>query len=304
MLAPVVLFVYNREEHTRQTLEALKRNKLAGQSRLFIFSDGAKTEKDELKVKKVRELLRAYRAGEDFETIEIMEAEKNQGLASSVIAGVSKIITKYGKVIVLEDDIVTAPNFLVYMNQALDYYEKDPGIWSVSGYTLPLRNLKNYREDAFLAYRASSWGWGTWKDRWEPIDWTLPDYSEFKRDKARIRRFCRGGKDLYSMLERQQKGELDSWAVRWCYWQSKCDMLTVYPRTSLVQNTGCDGSGTHEGNADVFGSGLACEGERAFNFSRVILEKKIVREFYETYSATLWFRIKNKIRKMIRTKGM
>lgn len=302
MLAPVVLFVYNREEHTRQTLEALKRNKLAGQSKLFLFSDGAKTEKDELKVQRVRELLRTYKAGEDFETIEIEEAQKNQGLASSVIAGVSKIISQYGKVIVLEDDIVTAPNFLAYMNQALDYYEKNPKIWSVSGYTLPLSNLKSYQEDAFLSYRASSWGWGTWKDRWEPIDWGLPDYSRFRKDRSQVRRFCRGGRDLYSMLERQQKGELDSWAVRWCYWQSKCDMLTVYPRVSLVQNTGCDGSGTHEGNAEVFGGHLKGEAEKKFDFSGARLEKKIVREFYETYSATLWFRIKNKLRKMRRAK--
>ena len=126
-MAPIVLFVYNREDHTRKTLEALKANFLASQSRLFVFSDGAKTEETQEKVQRVRKLIREYT--EHFLETHIVEADRNQGLAASVITGVTRVIHEYGKVIVVEDDIVTTPYFLTYMNQALDYYEDNKKIW-------------------------------------------------------------------------------------------------------------------------------------------------------------------------------
>ena len=249
MLAPVVLFVYNRETHTRKTLEALKNNYLAKQSQLFVFSDGGKTEDDEEKVRKVRASVEEYK--DAFLDVQVVKADKNKGLANSVIAGVSKIIEQYGNVIVIEDDIITSPYFLTYMNQTLDYYADDKKIWSISGYTLPMKSLQKYDKDVFLSYRACSWGWGTWLDRWKLIDWDIPDYQEFKLNKDRVKLFERGGRDLPGMLESQRNGEIDSWAIRWCYWQSKYDMLTVYPRVSLVRNIGYDGTGTHGGNEEV-----------------------------------------------------
>lgn len=298
MLVPIVLFAYNREAHTRKALEALKKNWGAKDSKLYIFSDGPKTEKDSVEVLQVRKLLRKYM--DDFLEVCIIEAEKNQGLANSVIKGVSKIINQYGKVIVVEDDIITTPYFLSYMNQALAYYEQDQRIWSISGYVLPMRSLEKYEKNVFLSYRASSWGWGTWKDRWESIDWELPDYDDYIVDKKRIQQFERGGKDLPLMLESQRQGKIDSWAVRWCYWQSRQNMLTVYPRTSLVQNIGYDGSGTHGGNEEVFGNCKTEEIKKEYDFSTAELNSRIVKEFYEIYSATLWFRVKKKLRKILR----
>lgn len=301
MLAPIVLFVYNREDHTRKTLEALKANFLASQSRLFVFSDGAKTEETQEKVQRVRKLIREYT--EHFLETHIVEADRNQGLAASVITGVTRVIHEYGKVIVVEDDIVTTPYFLTYMNQALDYYEDNKKIWSVSGYTLPMRSLKKYKKDVFLSYRASSWGWGTWQDRWQLNDWALSDYQEYKASRNRIRQFERGGRDLPIMLDYQREGKIDSWAVRWCYWQSKYDMLTVYPRLSLVQNIGYDGSGTHGSNEEVFGNSNTEKKEKEYDFQDMEINKKITKEFYEIYSATLWFRIKKKLRKILRRRG-
>lgn len=301
MLAPIILFVYNREEHTRKTLEALKMNFLAKESILYIFSDGAKTEKDQEKVWSVRSLVKKYSS--DFFETHIVEADKNQGLAASVISGVSKVIEGYGKVIVVEDDIVTSPYFLTYMNEALNYYADNKKIWSISGYTMPMRSLRKYKKDVFLSYRASSWGWGTWLDRWQIIDWEISDYNEFRINKERICKFERGGKDLPCMLEDQRQGKIDSWAIRWCYWQSKCDMLTIYPRVSLVQNIGYDGSGTHGGNEEVFGNCRVAREAKRYDFSDVELDRKITREFYEIYSATLWFRIKKKIRKILKKRG-
>ena len=296
MLAPIILFVYNRFSHTKQTLDALKQNTLAKQSQIFVFSDGPKNQEDSEKVGRVRKLINHYQNA--FATMEVVCAVRNQGLANSVIAGVSQIIRRTDKVIVLEDDLVTSPYFLSYMNQVLDYYEDNPAIWSVSGYTPPLRCLQKYDRDVYLAYRGCSWGWGTWKDRWDTVDWALPDYLSFRTDKKQIRNFERGGKDLPLMLERQMNGRLDSWAVRWCYWQSKYDMLTVYPTISLLDNIGCDGSGTHDTNADVYGARQTERREKNYDLSGIKIEKKIVKEFYETYSATLSFRIRKKLQKL------
>jgi hypothetical protein len=300
MLSPIILFIYNREKHTRKTLEALKSNYLAKKSKLFIFADGAKTNGDIEKVQKTRKVIEEYK--DAFLDTQIIKADRNKGLANSVISGVSKVIEEYGRAIVIEDDIVTSPYFLMYMNQALDYYEDNKKIWSISGYTPPMKSLQKYDKDIFLSYRACSWGWGTWKDRWEQIDWNISDYKEFKLDKKRVQLFARGGRDLPQMLESQRKGLIDSWAIRWCYWQSKSDTFTVYPRVSLVRNIGCDGSGTHDGDEDVFCNLAIEEEEKHYRLSEIELDRKITKEFYEIYSATLWFRIKKKIKKILKSK--
>ena len=134
-------------------------------------------------------------------------------------------------------------------------------------------------------------------------DWALPDYQEYKASRHRIRQFERGGRDLPIMLDYQREGKIDSWAVRWCYWQSKYDMLTVYPRLSLVQNIGYDGSGTHGSNEEVFGNSNTEKKEKEYDFQDMEINKKITKEFYEIYSATLWFRIKKKLRKIFRRRG-
>ena len=299
MLAPIVLFVYNRFKHTKLTVEALARNCLAKDSALYIFSDGPKIQSEDQDILQIREYIKSIGDKNWFKNVIITEQEKNRGLANSVIEGVSKVIAQFGSVIVVEDDIVTSPYFLSYMNQALDYYADNPQIWSISGYTFPMKSLKKYDKDVCLSYRACRWGWGTWRDRWESIDWDIPDYQEFRANKMEVRRFERGGRDLSSMLESQRQGLTDSWAIRWCYWQSKRDALTIYPRISLVKNIGYDGSGTHEGNEDVFGNFVIEDQRRSYQLSGIKLNNKIINEFYETYSATLGFRIKKKIRKIL-----
>ena len=146
MYAPIIVFCYNRKEHLEKTLYALEQNRLANQSEIYIFADGSRGEKDKEAVEEVRDYLKVYRTKTCFKTIEVIESEKNKGLANSIIEGVSRIIEKYGKVIVVEDDLVTSADFLEYMNQTLDFYEEDEKIWSVTGYTLPLKGLKTYKE--------------------------------------------------------------------------------------------------------------------------------------------------------------
>lgn len=295
--APTVLFVYNRPDHTRKTLEALRENYMAADTNLFIFSDAAKSDTQKDKVDEVRKIIYHFKG---FKTISIHEAEKNRGLANSVISGVTEIISKYGKVIVLEDDMLTSKKFLNFMNDALDFYKQDTSIWSISGYQFPFEIPPNYKKPVYTAYRSSSWGWATWKDRWDTIDWKIIDYKNYRYNLPKIMKFCKGGTDLDKMLRYQMNGKIDSWAIRWCYNQSMQNKYTIYPICSLVNSIGTDGSGTHcDPTSRRFGVKLANNFEYSFEHAllpdneimkryRKIVNRSIsrkVRSFIESVSA-------------------
>ena len=158
-LAPICLFTYNRLNETKQTIKALQKNHLAVESQLFIFSDGSKDDTTKFKVSEVREFIKTVKG---FKSVEIFESRKNKGLANSIIHGVSKIIEKFGQVIVLEDDIETHPNFLKFMNESLNFYKNNKRIQSINGYSLAIKS----QSDVYFQKRTFSWGWATWKEYW------------------------------------------------------------------------------------------------------------------------------------------
>lgn len=282
MKAPICLFTYNRPEETRKTVEALQHNFLAKESELFIFSDGPKKESVAQKVAEVRSFLRTVQG---FRAVHLLESEVNRGLANSIISGVSKVISEYGKVIVVEDDLVSTPNFLNFMNESLDYYENHHQIFSISGYTMDLPGLKHWDHDYYLGYRASSWGWGTWKSRWEQVDWQVKDYPDFKRDLFQQMRFMRGGADMPRMLHKQMNGKVDSWAIRWCYSQFLHNQLTVFPSSSKIRCIGFGASATHTRQNRRFETRIDQSGKTIFNFNADIsMDKQLVKEFRTKFS--------------------
>ena len=299
MLAPVVLFVYNRVDHTKRVIDTLSKNMLAKETDLYIFSDAAKTDNGIEKVNAVRTFINASEWHKNFKKVTLIQAEKNKGLAKSVIGGVSDIIEKYQKVIVIEDDLVLSPYFLSYMNDALEYYKKDEKIWAISGYSFPMRSLKGYDHDVFYSYRGCSWGWATWADRWSTVDWEVKDYAELLNDKEQQKLFNRGGNDLVNMLRLQMEGKIDSWAIRWVYAQSKQDMYTVYPKYSYLGNGGCDGSGTHSGKNDDYYTDI-CQSKEKCKFETLEINKTLAREFWRKYSDTLDKKIKRNLKKIFR----
>lgn len=289
-LAPVVMFVYNRLDSVEQTIENLKKNELADQTDLFIFSDAAKKEKQAESVKLVREYIHKI---DGFKSVHIIEAEKNKGLANSVITGVSEIINERGKVIVVEDDLITSPQFLSFMNEALDFYESEKKIWSISGYQFPFEIPETYSKSVYAAYRSSSWGWATWKDRWETIDWEIKDYSGYKYNPIRIAKFCKGGTDLDKMLRYQMQGKIDSWAIRWCYNQCEQNKLTIYPIKSLVNNIGTDGRGTHCDPTSVrFRQTVATDFKYEFEHDLPV-ECEIMRRYRKIVNRSIWRKFRN-----------
>lgn len=253
-LVPIVVFVYKRENHTRKLLESLAGCELADESKLIIYSDGAKKPQDEKDIVRVRELVHEKKWQEKFAGIEFVEATNNKGLANSIIGGVTDVIGKYGKVIVLEDDLEVAPGFLKYMNEMLDSQKDNPKVFSIAGWTYPFctgakdGNKNNDKNNApWYFYRACSWGWATWSDRWEKVEFdpVIADYEGKLANSKWCEKFSRGGNDLPGMLQLYLDGKIDSWAIRWNAASSDLDMMTVYSSGRILRCNGLDGTGTN-----------------------------------------------------------
>lgn len=240
-LAPIALFVYNRPEHTRQTVEALLKNELASESDLFIFSDAEKKFDAAAAVKEVREYIKTITG---FKSISIVERNRNWGLANSVIDGVTKVVNEYGRIIVLEDDLIVQPSFLSYMNNALGVYENNSQVMQVSGYMFPV--VFSLEEDALFLPFTTSWGWATWRRAWESFDPLAKEFELLKKNKLRKKAFnLDNSYPYFEMLKSQMRGDIDSWAIRWYLSVFVNNGLVLYPKTTLVHNAGFDGSGTH-----------------------------------------------------------
>lgn len=252
MLAPIALFVYNRPWHTQKTVEALQRCELASESDLYIFADGPKQDatkecRDNIAI--VREYIQSIKG---FASITIDASPKNIGCADSIIRGVNKVIEANGRVIIVEDDIVAHHFFLRFMNEALDFYEKDSRIFCISATMEKFVIPSNYKNDVFLTHRTGSWGWATWSNRWHTINWNINDYQIIQHPTKRlIKRFNRGGDDLFRMLILQLNGETDAWDIRFCYNMSILNQFCLRPTKSFVSNIGMDNSGTHCGNIEM-----------------------------------------------------
>lgn len=281
-LAPVLLFVYNRLDVLKQAVPALQANLLAADTDLYIYSDGPKTELDAEKVALVRNYIKGVKG---FKKIHIHHLDKNKGLANSIIGGVSDVISEHKKVIVLEDDLITSPNFLTFMNQCLETYRDNKKVFSISGYTQPIKSFPDYKPDVYFFPRNCSHGWATWEDRWVQVDWEMSDYPSFATNKAKKNEFNKGGSDLSGMLARQMEGKLNSWSIRFCYHQFKTHTCTVYPVLSKIQNRGFGKDATHTRNFNRFQTVLDVSGKSSFVLpADVVQDKRFIKEFRKFYS--------------------
>ncbi len=237
-LAPIALFVYNRPWHTEQTLIALENNELASESILYIFCDGPKENssvENLNNIKKVRNLIKSKKWC--YKT-NIVERKRNIGLASNIVDGINKVIEKHGTIIVLEDDLITSPFFLKYCNDALLMYKDSPNVYSINGFQFP---IDTNRLDTFLCPLAtSSWGWATWKSRWDVFKDKIENKEIIQNHPWLRARFNFAGYDYATMLDNS-----NSWAIKWYYSVFLVNGLGLFPTKSLVSNIGFDGSGEH-----------------------------------------------------------
>lgn len=290
-LAPVVIFAYKRKAELKRAVEALQACNLADETNLFIFSDGPKGEKDNKEVLEVRAYIQSIKG---FKKTTFFFSKQNKGLGASIIGGVTEIIKSYETLIVLEDDLVPSKNFLQYMNQGLSTYRDDRKVFSISGYNYPFKTKDGVSNDAYFLPRTCSYGWATWKDRWEGLDWDIRDFEEFSKNKTEIRKFNTGGNDLYQMLSRQQAGIIDSWAIRWSFNQYKKNAVTVYPILSKIRNTGFNELSTNTNIYNKYYTEFDEGDKEEFKFpSKVEVDPFYLKQLQHFYS--LKSRIKNRI---------
>ena len=290
-LAPIVIFTYRRI--ITETIDTLCTNALSIHSDLYIFSDGHKNETDLEDVEEVRKYLHTIKG---FKNISIVESSENKGLANSIINGVSSVLDKHDKVIVLEDDLIVSSDFLTYMNSALSFYKTDERIWAISGYGPNLPCLENYVDDLYLSLRGSSWGWASWKNRWDKVDWEIKDFEELKQNRSLQNNFNLAGNDMYKMLELQMSGGIDSWFIRNYYTQFKQKSYTIYPKKSKIINDGfTDDKGVHTGGAH--NKWVVILDNDKINIKALAVDSKLMKCFKKFHDLSLVTRIGYFLRK-------
>lgn len=309
-LAPIIVFCYNRPEHVEQTLEALSLNELADQSTLYIYCDGPQEGASDEMRQKIADVRQVVRKRQWCKEVYIVEAEKNKGLANSIICGVTEVINKHGKVFVLEDDLVSSPYMLKFVNTALDYYENYAGVFSISVNRPPLSKMEipeDYPYDVFACLRSYSTGWGTWKDRWEKVDWSMDDFDHCKQNPNMLRALCRLGDDFPPMMQMQEDGKIDSWAVRFTFAHFKHHAVAILPCKSYVTNIGFDGTGTHSGTvAYTYENDLAQSVVNPRMLDMVYEDDRIINAFYSSYypkPRPLWQKVINFIARKLGKKA-
>lgn len=258
-LAPIALFVYNRPEHTRRTLSYLQKNLLAEESRLYIFSDGPKTDADRAKVEEVRQMVKEVSG---FKSVRVITREENLGLANAIISGVTKLVNEYDKLIVFEDDLLSSPYTLQYFNEALNRYAGEERVMHIGAYMydLPDKNLP----ETFFYRAATSWGWATWARAWKDFE---PDVDKLMQqfDKQKINRFAiEGSMNFWKQMQQFKAGKNNSWAIRWYASIFLKGGLTLNPSHSLIHNIGHDGSGVHSNNEKTYQVHIARKAVKQF----------------------------------------
>jgi len=317
--APIALFTYNRADHTQQAVESLMKNAEAKDSDLFIFSDGPKNEKAKKGVEENRKYIKTLKDGNvlapcmcsgersseygNFKSVTVIEREKNWGLANSLIAGITEIVNKYGRVIVVEDDLILSPYFLQFMNEALEKYKDEDKVASISAFLNPIDC--EAPETFFLRYFAC-WGWATWKRGWDIL--INDDRVLLKRLRWKKNDFNIGGTGpFYGILYCDKIGLNDSWAVRFYASQFLAGKIQLFPGRTMAIQSGMDGTGTHCGAGDTVYDYMSLS-DRPIELPNIPIEENM--EMYNAYSRfygngkkrtfkTEWERVKSFIRRLI-----
>lgn len=269
MLAPIIVFAYNRPEHLRKTLTWLSQNGLADQSVLYIYCDGPKpnASQEQLdKIQKARQVAHQLAIVPAFSEVHFVEREENLGLGTSIITGVTEIIRQYGKVIVLEDDLQTSPLFLDYMNKCLDHYENRKSVFSISSLSRPHPERfypKDYPYDVYVSLVHHPTGWATWADRWMQVDWNVNLFDEVRKQPAMIEAFRRIEYGEYDALIHQQAIGQNVWSVRFSFAHFVNHAVSICPIVSYINHIGWDSEATN------------AKGSSQWNFERLADKKEI-----------------------------
>lgn len=306
-MLPIAIFAFNRPDLLQRTLAALLANELADTAALTIFCDGPRHEQDEPATRAVRTLAKSLQGVAD---VEVVERPHNMGCAASIIDGLTEMFRLHERLIVIEDDIVTSPHTLRFLSEGLARYADNEKVFNIAAWTPPhiARNLPtNYPYDVYAIPRFNCWGWASWRDRFQDIDWDVRDYQEFKNSPQLRRAFNVGGEDLSPMLDEQMQGKIDAWDIRADYARFKKNMLGINPVRSYALNIGM-GSGTHTTTATTYwDSDVSLTVEHPRFMDDVSVDTRILETYLACYKGqkrSLPVRAINKLSRMLLGKNL
>lgn len=290
--APIVVFAFNRLVPLKECVNSLLANSEATESDIIVFVDGPRPHKkhDIDTVESVRSYVKTISG---FKSLSYYFSDINKGLGTSVIDGVKMVLNSNNRVIVVEDDLVVGRNYLSFINQALELYANNNFVFSVCGYTNKVKIPRGYGYDAYFCSRSSSWGWATWKDRWDTCDWDLKEWESVEKQSKAFNRW--GGSDCFSMLKDWKNGFNQSWAIRFCYNQFIHNRQSLFPIISHVKNNGFDGDGTNCPHWNRFKSDFDVTENKNFNFPVDVVVDKRLRKSAMSYHS-IFFRVYGKLR--------
>lgn len=303
----IVIFAFNRPDLLQHTLIALADNDLADKASVTCFCDGPRHEKDESGTRAVRELAKK---AQGFAAVEVVERPKNMGCAASIIDGLTEMFRLHERVIVIEDDIVTSPHTLRFLSEGLARYADSENVFNIAAWTPPhiARDLPvDYPYDVYAIPRFNCWGWASWRDRFQDIDWSVKDYQIFKNSPQLRKAFNAGGDDLSLMLDDQMQGKIDTWDIRADYARFKKNMLGINPVRSYALNIGM-GSGTHTTTATTYwDSDISLAMEHPRFMEDVSIDARILETYLACYKGqkrSLPVRAINKLSRMLSGKNL
>lgn len=281
--AAIALFLYRRPEPAARVVDALRANPLARASDLYVFCDGPKHDDERERVDRVRTFARRI---DGFRTVTVRESPHNRGLSASIIDGVSRVLAAHRRVVIVEDDVLLSARALDYFNAMLERFEKETAVASIAGFSYPpdvLRLPRDYPYDVFFTPRLQCWGWATWRDRWNDVDWSAPGAAGVLDSWRQSLAFCAGGDDMAWLLKLQLEGRIDSWAIRWDYHQFRRGAVCVHPCHSYATRIDTDDA-TH--GAAVLPSpaqSSLCVAESWRVPERIALDRDINRAYKSVY---------------------
>ena len=298
MYAPIAVFAFNRPDHLHRTLEALAANNLAAESDVTVFCDGPRHEDERELTDSVRAVAKS---AQGFSSLTVVERPCNLGCAASIIDGLKQMFARHAKLIVIEDDILTSPHTLRFLNEGLHFYAGDNRIFNISAWSPPPSIFKiprDYPHDIYAIPRFNCWGWASWRDRFENIDWNISDYTSFKTSPHQRKAYNAGGEDMSPMLDAQMTGKIDSWGIRADYWRFKNGQFGINPVRSYTSNIGM-GSGTHcTEETTMFDNDISLAKVEPFFVAGIEPNEQVTRAHRRLY-AVQGFRFYHKVRDIL-----
>ena len=305
--APLAVFAFNRPDHLRHTLLALSKNELAASSHVTIFCDGPRHEGDRAATESVRRLARSVQG---FDSVRVVEREKNMGCGPSIIAGLQEMFAEHESLIIIEDDIVLAKNGLKWFNTCLKKYKNTPELLAIAAWSYPDRFMpfpEDYAYDAYFLPRFQCWGWASWRDRIQNVDWLVSDRDAFFSSSEQMAKFAKGGEDLVPTLKAQVTNQINTWDIQVAYSGFRRGLYTLAPRYPYATNIGTRGEGTHVGNSKDKHPSLFIDLSQALDAPRLpekcIIDERVIANFRHALSkytprAPLWQRMQAWVKKI------